>query len=312
MSKISIIIPCYFNEENLPVTMKALLENEKAFPEGTNVEYVFVDDGSKDNTWGELQKIKSQNQDRITLVKLAGNVGSYNAVVAGMKYSTGDCNVFISADLQDPPELIPQMFAYWQKGIKFVVANRTDREESFSQKLFSNTYHRLIKRYALPHVPKGGFDMVLFDKQLKEEVLNIQERNTNTVYLLAWLNYDFVSIPYVRRKREIGVSRWTMKKKIKLFIDSFVSFSFAPIRAITIAGLLLGIVAFLYALLIVISKIRGGIDVEGWSAMMVTFLFVSSFQMIGLGILGEYVWRALDASRKRPIYVVDQVHKANE
>lgn len=292
--------------------MKALLENEKAFPEGTNVEYVFVDDGSKDNTWGELQKIKSQNQDRITLVKLAGNVGSYNAVVAGMKYSTGDCNVFISADLQDPPELIPQMFAYWQKGIKFVVANRTDREESFSQKLFSNTYHRLIKRYALPHVPKGGFDMVLFDKQLKEEVLNIQERNTNTVYLLAWLNYDFVSIPYVRRKREIGVSRWTMKKKIKLFIDSFVSFSFAPIRAITIAGLLLGIVAFLYALLIVISKIRGGIDVEGWSAMMVTFLFVSSFQMIGLGILGEYVWRALDASRKRPIYVVDQVHKANE
>lgn len=154
--------------------------------------------------------------------------------------------------------------------------------------------------------------MVLFDKQLKEEVLNIQERNTNTVYLLAWLNYDFVSIPYVRRKREIGVSRWTMKKKIKLFIDSFVSFSFAPIRAITIAGLLLGIVAFLYALLIVISKIRGGIDVEGWSAMMVTFLFVSSFQMIGLGILGEYVWRALDASRKRPIYVVDQVHKANE
>lgn len=312
MSKISIIIPCYFNEENLPVTMKALLENEKAFPEGTNVEYVFVDDGSKDNTWGELKKIKSQNQDRITLVKLAGNVGSYNAVVAGMKYSTGDCNVFISADLQDPPELIPQMFAYWQKGIKFVVANRTDREESFSQKLFSNTYHRLIKRYALPHVPKGGFDMVLFDKQLKEEVLNIQERNTNTVYLLAWLNYDFVSIPYVRRKREIGVSRWTMKKKIKLFIDSFVSFSFAPIRAITIAGLLLGIVAFLYALLIVISKIRGGIDVEGWSAMMVTFLFVSSFQMIGLGILGEYVWRALDASRKRPIYVVDQVHKANE
>ena len=312
MSKISIIIPCYFNEENLPVTMKALLENEKAFPEGTNVEYVFVDDGSKDNTWGELQKIKSQNQDRITLVKLAGNVGSYNAVVAGMKYSTGDCNVFISADLQDPPELIPQMFAYWQKGIKFVVANRTDREESFSQKLFSNTYHRLIKRYALPHVPKGGFDMVLFDKQLKEEVLNIQERNTNTVYLLAWLNYDFVSIPYVRRKREIGVSRWTMKKKIKLFIESFVSFSFAPIRAITIAGLLLGIVAFLYALLIVISKIRGGIDVEGWSAMMVTFLFVSSFQMIGLGILGEYVWRALDASRKRPIYVVDQVHKANE
>ena len=292
--------------------MKALLENEKAFPEGTNVEYVFVDDGSKDNTWGELKKIKSQNQDRITLVKLAGNVGSYNAVVAGMKYSTGDCNVFISADLQDPPELIPQMFAYWQKGIKFVVANRTDREESFSQKLFSNTYHRLIKRYALPHVPKGGFDMVLFDKQLKEEVLNIQERNTNTVYLLAWLNYDFVSIPYVRRKREIGVSRWTMKKKIKLFIDSFVSFSFAPIRAITIAGLLLGIVAFLYALLIVISKIRGGIDVEGWSAMMVTFLFVSSFQMIGLGILGEYVWRALDASRKRPIYVVDQVHKANE
>lgn len=312
MSKISIIIPCYFNEDNLPVTMKALLDNETSFPEGTVVEYVFVDDGSKDNTWKELQKIRIENPGRVTLVKLAGNVGSYNAVVAGMKYATGDCNVFISADLQDPPDLIPQMFTYWQKGIKFVVANRTDREESFSQKLFSNTYHRLIKRYALPQVPKGGFDMVLFDRQLKEEVLQIQERNTNTVYLLAWLNYDFVSIPYVRRKREIGVSRWTMKKKIKLFIDSFVSFSFAPIRAITIAGLVLGLVAFLYAMLIVISKIRGGIDVEGWSAMMVTFLFVSSFQMIGLGIIGEYVWRSLDASRRRPIYVVDELQKAND
>lgn len=150
MSKISIIIPCYFNEDNLPVTMKALLDNETAFPEGTVVEYVFVDDGSKDNTWKELQKIRIENPGRVTLVKLAGNVGSYNAVVAGMKYATGDCNVFISADLQDPPGLIPQMFTYWQKGIKFVVANRTDREESFSQKLFSNTYHRLIKRYALP------------------------------------------------------------------------------------------------------------------------------------------------------------------
>lgn len=308
MPKISIIIPCYFNEKNIPVTAKELIENEKLFPVDVKFEYVFIDDGSKDNTYQELLKFKNTFSDKVIVIKLAGNVGSYNAILAGMNYATGDCNVILTADLQDPPDLIPKMYDYWIKGIKFVIANRQNREESIGQKIFSNTYHYLIKKLALKNVPNGGFDLVLFDKQLRDEVIKINEKNTNQIYLLAWLDYDFVNMPYTRRKREIGESKWTFYKKMKLFIDSFVSFSFFPIRFISFLGLGLGFIAFVYGVFIFIAKITGFIAVEGWAALMVVILFVSAFQMIAIGIIGEYVWRALDAARGRPNFIVDKVN----
>ncbi len=165
-----------------------------------------------------------------------------------------------------------------------------------------------MKKVAIKNIPSGGFDLILFDRQLREEVVRIDEKNTNTLYLLTWLQYDYVSIPYVRRKRQIGKSRWTLQKKIKLFIDSFVSFSFFPIRVITILGITFGLIAFLYGVFIIVAKISGFITVEGWAAVMAVMLFASSFQMLALGILGEYLWRTLDASRNRPNYVVDEVH----
>jgi polyisoprenyl-phosphate glycosyltransferase len=308
MPKLSVIIPCYFNGENLPVTTNELIENERLFDKDVEFEYIMVDDGSKDNTFDELIKFKNKYPEKVKVIKLAGNVGSYNAILAGMNYATGDCNVMLAADLQDPPELIPQMYEYWKKGVKFVIANRKDRDESWSQKLFSNTYHNLIKKYALKNIPSGGFDLVLFDKQLRDQVVEINEKNTNTIYLLAWLDYDFVNIPYIRKKRDLGVSRWTLQKKIKLFIDSFVSFSFVPIRAISSIGLILGVIAFLYGLFVIIAKFTGLVPLSGWSSMMVVILFVSAFQMIALGIIGEYVWRGLDAARNRPNYIVDKIY----
>lgn len=307
MPKLSIIIPCYFNGENIPITKQRLLENETLFENDVTFEYVMVDDGSKDNTVDELIKFKNEQQGKVKIIKLAGNVGSYNAILAGMNYATGDCCVVIAADLQDPPELMVKMYSHWKNGIKLVVGNRADREDSFFQKAFSNSYHKLIQKFALKNIPDGGFDYVFFDKQLKDEVVKINEKNTNTLYLLAWLNYDMVCIPYTRSKREVGKSRWTLQKKIKLFIDSFISFSYAPLKFISITGITLGLIAFIYSLVIIILKFSGSIEPTGWSSMMVVILFVSSFQMIGLGIIGEYVWRNLEASRQRPVYVVDQV-----
>jgi polyisoprenyl-phosphate glycosyltransferase len=307
MAKISIIIPCYYNEENIPVTTAKLLETEKLFPAGTTFEYVMVDDGSRDKTFLALMQFHNQNPGKVKLIKLAGNVGSYNAILAGMEHATGDCCTVISADLQDPPEMIPQMFAHWLKGIKLVMANREGREEGFFQRFFSNLYHSLVKKFALKNIPKGGFDFVLFDKLLKDQVVKINEKNTNTLYLLPWLGFESVTIPYVRKKREVGKSRWTLAKKIKLFIDSFVSFSFFPIRAISVTGLIMGFVSLVYAACILFFKMSGYIEVEGWSTVMIVLLLVSSFQMIALGIIGEYVWRALDASRNRPNYVVEQI-----
>jgi dolichol-phosphate mannosyltransferase len=307
MPKLSIIIPCYFNEENIPITKQKLIQNESLFESDLTFEYVMVDDGSKDNTVEELIKFKNEQPGKVKIIKLAGNVGSYNAILAGMNYATGDCCVVIAADLQDPPELMVKMYTHWKNGIKLIVGNRADREESFFQKAFSNTYHKMIQKFALSNIPDGGFDYVFFDKQLKDEVVKINEKNTNTLYLLAWLNYDMVCIPYTRSKREVGKSRWTLKKKIKLFIDSFISFSYAPLKFISITGITLGLIAFIYSLVIIILKFSGSIEPTGWSSMMVVILFVSSFQMIGLGIIGEYVWRNLEASRQRPVYVVDKI-----
>ncbi len=308
MPKLSVIKPCYFNEQNMPVTTKELIENEMKFDGDMEFEYVMVDDGSKDHTLAELLKFKALYPDKVTVVKLSGNFGSYDAILAGMKHATGDVSVVLTADLQDPPELIPKMVGYWKQGFKLVIANRELREEPWLQRRLSNFYHKLMKKIAMKNIPDGGFDLILFDKQLREEVVRIDEKNTNTLYLLTWLKYDYICIPYTRKKRQIGKSRWTLQKKVKLFIDSFVSFSFFPIRMISVFGVIFGFIAFIYGLFILIAKIFGLIPVQGWATVMAVILFVSSFQMLALGVLGEYIWRTLDASRNRPNYIVDKVY----
>jgi dolichol-phosphate mannosyltransferase len=273
---------------------------------------VLVDDGSRDGTLRELLAVRASLPDRVKVIELAGNVGSYNAIVAGMAYATGDCTAVIAADLQDPPELLAHMYAYWQQGFRLVIGNRQDREERGLQKLLANLFHSMMKRFALPSIPPGGFDFVLFDRQVREQVLQMQERNSNVFYLMTWLGHAYVNIPYVRRKRQVGRSRWTLQKKVKLFIDSFLSFSFLPIRAISVAGLGLGMGAFLYGLYLVFLKLSGRAEPPGWTALMVVMLLVSAFQMTALGVSGEYVWRGLDAARNRPLYVVKEVYEASK
>jgi glycosyltransferase involved in cell wall biosynthesis len=307
MAKLSIIIPCYYNELNIPITSSELLANEINFPEGTNFEYVMIDDGSKDETFNKLIEFKNANPNKVKIIKLSGNFGSYNAILAGMANATGDCNVIISADLQDPISIMPKMFDYWIGGVKLVIGNRQNRKDPFFSKIFASFFQFLIRKFAIKNLPKGGFDYVLFDKQLKDQVISIDDKNSNSLYLLMWLKYDYVSIPYTRQDRKHGKSKWTFSKKMKLLIDTFVAFSFMPIRAISISGIFLGICALIYALVIMYQKITDNISVEGWSATMLVFLFVSSFQMISLGILGEYLYRTLDASRNRPNFIIDEI-----
>ncbi|MDP1799910.1 MAG: glycosyltransferase family 2 protein [Bacteroidota bacterium] len=306
MPKISIITPCYFNGDNIPVTFPVLLENEKNFPEGTQIEYVFVDDGSKDNTFEQLKKVQAAHPDKVKVIKLSRNFGANNASFAGICNATGDCCVILSADLQDPPELIPQLYSHWQKGYKLVLAQKTNREDSFITKLFSNTYHNLVRKIILKNSPKGGFDLWLFDKTLRDEIIKMNEKNFHLPTLFMWLGPEYVSIPYTRRKREIGKSGWTFSKKLKTFIDSFVAFTYLPLRMISVMGITLGLLSIIYAISILINKFYSGVQVEGWSSLMIVLLFTSSFIMISLGIIGEYLYRTLDAARNRPNFIIDQ------
>ena len=304
--KLTYIIPCYFNEKNIPVTTNELIQNESKFNSNIEFEYILIDDGSKDKTFDELLKFKDLFPEKVKIIKLSGNFGSFNAILAGMNYSTGDCNVIFTADLQDPPELVPEMIKYWEQGIKLVIANRENKEDGIIQKTFSSLYHNSIRLFALKNIPKGGYDIILFDKQILKEVVKINPKNTNLSYFFSSLKYDYASISYTKKARKLGKSKWTLSKKINLVIDSFVSFSYLPLRLISIIGFIFGFLAIVYTLLIVIKYLNGEIAVEGWSALMIIVLISSSFIMISIGVIGEYLWRTLDEVRNKPNYIVDE------
>lgn len=304
--KLSIVVPVYFNEPNIPDTVPQLLALGDRLP-GYELELVFVDDGSGDNSLGALLHFQREHPSAIRIVKLTRNFGSMAAIQAGMSIATGDCVGMIAADLQDPPELFLDMVAHWERGAKAVLAVRADREESAAQKFFSNAYYALIRRFAIPGYPAGGFDFFLIDRQVVRDLTRMREKNTNLMSLIFWLGYAPVMLPYVRRRRTKGKSRWTLAKKIKLFIDSFVAFSYVPIRALSLVGLLVALGAFVYAAFVLYSWAVHDIPVKGYAPMVILLALFSGMQMAMLGVLGEYLWRALDETRRRPSFVIERV-----
>jgi len=305
--KFSIVVPVYYNELNLPDTIPQLLSLEDKL-DGCRLELIFVDDGSKDRSLEILLDYRKRFPKQIKVVKLTRNFGTMAALQAGLTVATGDCVGVIAADLQDPPELFLEMIRHWEQGVKAIFAVRSDREESLLQKSLSNLYYAFINRFAVPGYPPGGFDFFLVDRQVIEDVNKIHEKNTNLMTLIFWLGYQAVFIPYVRRKRTKGKSRWTLGKKVKLFVDTFVSFSYFPIRLFSVLGIIYAFLSFTYGVVIFVSWLTFGIPVQGWVPMMLVLTFTAGLQMTLLGILGEYLWRTLDESRGRPLFVIDTVY----
>ena len=306
MPRVSIVVPVYYNELNLPDTIPRLRALAELLP-GYELELVFVDDGSGDRSLELLRAAQESGKGRMTVVKLTRNFGTHAALQAGLAHATGDCIGIISADLQDPPELFVEMIRHWEKGTKVVLAVRADRDEPSSQKFFANTYYALIRRFALPSYPVGGFDFLLIDKQIVSDINYIREKNTNLFSLVVWLGFNPVMIPYVRQRRTKGKSRWTLTKKIKLVIDSFIGFSYAPVRLMSAVGILTAASAFAYAAYVFLLWSLRGIPVPGYATIVTLIALTSGIQMLMLGVVGEYLWRMLDEVRRRPTYVVDWV-----
>lgn len=311
MKSFSIVVPVYYNELNLPETVPQLLSLAGDLS-GYRLELIFVDDGSKDYSLTILLDFRSKHPDIIKVVKLTRNFGSMSAIQAGFTVATGDCIGMISADLQDPPELFVQMLDHWEKGTKAIFAVRQDREEPFFSKFLSNTYYSLIRNLAMPDYPNGGFDFFLIDRQIINELNRICEKNTNIMTLIYWLGFKPIMIPYIRRNRKKGKSRWTLAKKIKLFVDTFVAFSYFPIRALSVMGFLVATSSFLYGMFILFYRLLFGIPVQGYVPIMLVMTFTSGLQMTMLGILGEYLWRTLDEVRSRPSFVIDEIYDKKE
>ena len=307
MKKFSIIVPVFQNELSLPETIPRLLKLKDELPD-YELEFVFVDDGSTDRSLEILLDHKKKYPKNIRVVKLTRNFGGPNASQAGFTVASGDCVGKISADLQDPPELFIDMIKHWEKGNKAVFAVSKNRKDPLLSRFFSSMYYSLIRRLAIHKYPKGGFDFLLVDKQIVNEINKIKEKNTNINTLIFWMGYKNVKIPYTRETRKKGKSQWTLSKKIKLVIDTFVAFSYFPIRLLSVLGIIFAIAAIIYGSFVFYNWSIGKIQVEGWTSIIIILTFTAGIQMVMMGVIGEYLWRTMDESRNRPSFVIDEVY----
>ena len=304
----SIVIPVYFNEGSLKQIYQAIDEKViRRNPEKTG-EVIFVDDGSGDNSFTELMEIRNEHPGVVKVIKFVRNFGQLQAIMAGYKLARGKCVISISADLQDPPELINDMLDHhFKDGYHIVVCSRESRDESLFRRGTSEVFYYIMKRLSFSNMPAKGFDYVLLSEKVKNIILENQETNAFFQGQILWTGYDIKFIPYKRAKRAIGISRWTFSKKLKYLIDGVMSYSYFPLRAMSVTGLVVSLFGFLYAFVIFFGRIFGSVPIQGWAPLMIIVLVLSGIQMLMLGIIGEYLWRTLDQVRNRQAYIIEKI-----
>lgn len=308
--KISIVIPVYYNEKNLEPLYEDI---KKKVIDVIDYEYeiVMVNDGSKDESWNVMKKLAAYDSN-IRIISLSRNFGSHAAILCGISHCTGDCAIVKAADLQEPTELVLEMVESWKKGNNVVLAVREGREESKSQTFFANFYYDLVRKTALPNMPKGGFDVYLIDRKVITVLENLDEKNSALTGQLLWSGFKTDIVYYTRLAREIGESKWTLKKKIRLVMDTLFSFSSLPITAVLAVGVGSMVIAIIWAIVVLIYKLSGAITVSGWTSLFIFNLFSFGLIMMTLGVLGEYLWRTFDASRNRPPYIIEEDNIENK
>ena len=300
---ISIVTPAYNEAKNLP----ALYERLRAVLDGVGEdwEWVVIDDHSRDDTFAVVRALAARDS-RVRGIRFARNFGAHTAVTCGLHQATGDCVVTIAADLQDPPEVVPQLLERWRAGAKVVWAARQRREgEAATTVGFSRVYYWLMRHVVgMREMPPTGADVFLADRAVVEAFSRFNESNVSIPALLTWMGFPQETITYDKEARLHGRSGWTLRKKLKLAVDSVTSFSYVPIRFMSYLGVAVGLAGFAYAGVVVLNFLTGR-PVAGWSSLIVVVLLIGGLQMIMMGVLGEYLWRALDESRRRPRYIVE-------
>jgi len=299
--RISVVVPVYFNAESLPRLAGEL--RKVADRADFALEPIFVDDGSGDDSWARIQEIAA-SWPAARGVRLTRNFGSQMAILAGLHEATGGAAAVLSADLQEPPELLLRLVEAWRKGATAVLAVRASRPEPWPTRAAASLYYRTLRRLAFRSMPGGGFDCFLIGRSAIDFLTGNREVHTSLPGLILWAGFPTALVAYERAPRREGKSRWTLAKKVKLFFDSVISFSYAPLRWMSVAGALLALLAFSYAALLLLLKLFRDQPIRGWTSLMVALAFFSGTQLLALGILGEYLWRTLDAARARRGFLV--------
>ena len=305
--RLSFVMPAFGEADNLPQMLPRVLAQASLCDE---LEVVVVDDHSRDDTFAVLQEWGARDS-RIKAIRLARNSGSHMAVLCGLSACTGDAVVVLAADGQDPPEFTNELLAARARGHQVVWAVRSAREgETLVTRLFSRLYYATMNRWSSVQLPPSGADFLMLDRRVVDALVEIPERNTSLLALITWLGFNQTSLPYIKEARLSGRSKWTFRKKVRLALDSLIGFSTLPLRMATTVGTVFGGAGFVYAGLLVANKLSGGAifgeaPIVGWNALMVTVLVSSGTLMVMLGVVGEYLWRALEEVRGRPRFVAE-------
>ena len=309
MSKLSIVIPVYYNSDTLELLYDDL--KEKVLGKLEEYEIVFVDDGSGDNSWEIINKIAAMDKNVIA-TKLSRNFGEHAALLAGLSVCTGDCAVTKQADLQEDSTLILEMYESWKRGNKVVLAIRGSRDENAVKKFFAGCYYWLVRKTINKDMPQGGCDCYLVDRQVIKVLEMMDEKNSSLTLQVMWVGFKTEKIYFHRKDREVGKSRWTLGKKIKLVVDSMMSFSYFPIRCMATVGFVFALLSLIGIILTIKEKLTTGTPILGYASLMSVVLFGFGLIFIMLSMLGEYIWRTLEESRKRPPFIIDEVHRSQD
>jgi dolichol-phosphate mannosyltransferase len=300
---VSVVVPAYNEADNLPVFYDRLRETMEA--ESLTWEWIIVDDHSRDETFERGASIASRDR-RVQVIRLSRNVGSHAALTCGLDRARGRCAVAMAVDLQDPPEVIPDLLAGWRGGARVVWAARRRRlGAKAATRGFAGLYYFLMRRIVgIRDMPATGADFFLLDSMVVNALRRFSESNVSLMALLTWMGYPQTTIHYDKQERRGGRSAWGLEKKLKLSLDSVTSFTYVPIRLMSYCGFVVALAGFVYAAAVAINALRGR-PVAGWSSLMVVVLVLGGFQLIMMGVLGEYLWRTLDAARRRPRYLIE-------
>jgi glycosyltransferase involved in cell wall biosynthesis len=302
---VSVIVPTFNEELNLPRFHAAMSAVVAELP-GLDWEFLFVDDGSRDASFAVITALAGSDP-RVRAIRFPRNFGSHVAIAAGLDHCRGDAAIIMAADLQDPPELVKTFVARWQEGFDIVWGARSGRDEGMFRRALMSTFYGLVRRYAIPTYPKGGTgSFCLISRRVVQTFRQCAERNRLTFGLIAWSGFRETQVAYHRPPRTHGTSAWTAGRLVKSAIDTFIAFSFVPIRAISYIGLLVSLVSFVLGVYVLLNWLWLGSRVEGWTSVMMTVLFLGGVQLVMIGVLGEYLWRILEEARARPLYIVEQ------
>jgi polyisoprenyl-phosphate glycosyltransferase len=306
----SVVIPVYRNAEFVPMLVAEFTRIDRMVRERFHMdaEFVFVVDGSPDDSHAQLAAALPVAPFRSQLVCHARNFGSFAAIRTGLHAARGEYFAVIAADLQEPPELLLAFLETMMLGDRDVVVGvREARNDPAASRRLAQLYWRAYRRFIFRDIPRGGVDVFGCNKTVRDELLKLDEAHTSLVGLIFWLGFRRAQVPYTRRAREHGKSAWTFRKKVKYLLDSVFSFTDLPIRALTIVGMLGTVFAILFALVVVVLRLTGAIQVPGYAATIIVIAFFGALNMFGLGLVGSYAWRAYENTKRRPLATIQSV-----